>query len=67
MAEKLMNQPLWLVEWNIAVDKRRFRFYRNLKNLQKQLGLFSRMSTMSVLLTEYARGRVHIYRAEEIG
>jgi len=70
---------VWLVEYDIGLGKNRFAFYRALKRLQNELGLFGQMSTMSVLITrdeELARrvfdlaskftSRVHLYWAEEV-
>jgi hypothetical protein len=76
---RVASSILWLIHWDIGLDKNRFRFYRALKRLQKEMGLYGEMSSMSVMITydeKLARRvfdlasrftqRVHIYRAVEI-
>jgi len=70
---------VWVVDYDIPVTKDRFRFYRGLSRLKKELGLFGEMSSMSVLITrdhELAyrvyqlasayTDRVHLYEAKEV-
>ena len=74
-----MSAHVWLCEWDISLNRNRFRFYRALGRLKKELKLEGQMSTMSVLITrdeELARRvfylaseftpRVHLYKAEEV-
>ena len=43
---------VWVVDYDLrAADKNRYRFYRALNKLKKQLGLHGKMSTQSVLIT----------------
>ena len=74
-----MSAHVWLVKWDISLDRNRFGFYRVQRRLKKELKLEGQMSTMSVLIArdeELARRvfylaseftpRVHLYKAEEV-
>jgi len=41
----------WIVDWDIPLTRNRYRFYRDLAKLKKELGLHGKMSSMSVLIT----------------
>jgi hypothetical protein len=72
------QKVVWVVDWDIPLDKNRFGFYRALRRLRKEMHLEGGMSSMSVLITEdeklawavygvaaeYAV-RFHIYEANE--
>ena len=73
------GNTVWIVDWDIPLTKNRFRFYRALRKLRRELGLVGRMSSMSVLITEDRElafrvydlavtfaDRVHIYEAREV-
>lgn len=75
---RVHNGVVWVVDWDIPLTKDRFRFYRALRRLRKELGLHGAMSTMSVLITEDEElawrvynlvvnytSKVHIYEARE--
>lgn len=43
---------VWVVDYDLrAADKNRYRFYRALNKLKKQLGLHGKLSTQSVIVT----------------
>jgi len=81
MSEKrtrVASPVVWICDWDIGVGRDRFRFYRGLKKIRKEMQLEGQMSTMSVLITvdrelasrvyELARAftdRVHLYEARE--
>jgi hypothetical protein len=73
------NGVIWVVDWDISLSKDRFRFYRALRKVKKELGIDGEMSTMSVLITQDKElafrvydlaltfaDRVHIYEAKEV-
>jgi hypothetical protein len=77
---RVRNGVVWIVDWDIPLTKDRFKFYRALRKLKKELGLHGAMSTMSVLITEDRElafrvydlalmfaDKVHIYEAQEVG
>ena len=77
---RVHNGVVWIVDWDIPLTKNRFRFYRALRKLKKELGLHDPMSTKSVLVTKDEElafrvfnlalmftAKVHIYEAREVG
>lgn len=73
------GDTVWIVDWDIPLTKNRFRFYRALRKLKKELGLMGKMSSMSVLIMEDRElafrvydlavmfaDKVHIYEAREV-
>jgi len=74
---RVTTQIMWICDWDIPVGDR-FRFYRALRRLKKELGLQGAMSSMSVLVTSDKvlasrvynlalafSSRVHLYEARE--
>lgn len=74
------KDTVWIVDWDIPLGRDRYRFYRRLAKLKRELGLHGKMSSMSVLITEDRElafrvydlavmfaDKVHIYEAREVG